>query len=322
MKAYVQNRYGSPDVLQIRDIDTPVAHDDQILVRVRATSVNPVDWHQVTGTPYVARLTDGLRRPKQPVPGVDMAGEVAAVGAGVTQWRPGDEVFGMRNGAFAEYLCMRADRAVRKPDNLSFAEAAAVPVAALTALQGLRDKGRLQSGQAVLINGASGGVGTFAVQLAKAFGGNVTAVCSPRNVDAVHKLGADHVIDYTRDDFVHSGRRYDLILDVAGNRSLHDRRRALTPDGTLVVVGGPKKNRWLGPMTALAKVLVAGRFSHHTMVGMLAKNNRDDLLYLAGMLESGAVRPVIERTYHFGELPEALRYVGGGHARGKIIVTV
>lgn len=322
MKAIVRHRYGSPDVLELRDVDMPVAKDDQILVRVRAASVNPQDWHLTTGTPYVMRLGGGLFKPKQTVLGVDVAGQVQAVGSNVTEFQPGDEVFGMRSGAFAEYLCVRAIRMVSKPANLTFEQVAAVPVAAITALQGLRDKGQIRAGQKVLINGASGGVGTFAVQIAKSFGAEVTGVCSTRNVDAVRSLGADRVIDYTQEDFVHSGQRYDLILDVVGTRSIADRRRALSPTGILVVVGGPKTNRWLGPLTALSKALVVSRFGRQKMVGMLAQNNKEDLLLLRELLETGKVTPVIERTYSLQEVPEALRYVGEGHAQGKIVISL
>jgi NADPH:quinone reductase-like Zn-dependent oxidoreductase len=251
-----------------------------------------------------------------------VAGQVEAVGRSVTQLQPGDAVFGMRVGAFAEYLSAREDRLVPKPANLTFEQAAVVPMAALTALQGLRDKGRIRPGQKVLINGASGGVGTFAVQIAKSLGAEVTAVCRTRNVDAVRSLGADRVIDYTREDFVHNGQCHDLMLDVAGNRSISDRKRALGPRGVLVVVGGPKKGRWLGPASSLLKVLLAARFSSQTMVGMLTKNSKEDLVLLRELLEAGKVTPVIERTYPLREVPEALSYIGEGHARGKIVITV
>jgi NADPH:quinone reductase-like Zn-dependent oxidoreductase len=322
MKAIVYREYGTPDVLEFQEVDPPVVADDEILLQVRAASVNPYDWHYVTGAPYLVRLSAGLRRPKQPIPGADMAGEVAAVGRNVTQFAPGDEVFGLGGGSFAEYVSVRADRMARKPAGLTFEQAAAVPMAGLTALQGLRDRGRLRSGQQVLVIGASGGVGTFAVQLAKSFGAAVTGVCSSRNVAAVGALGADHVVDYTREDFVRGGRRYDLILDIAGNRSIADRRRALTPKGTLVLVGGPKENRWVGPLGSLVRMLVVSRVGRQRMVGMLTKNSVADLVFLGELLAAGTVTPVIERTYPLPEAPEALRYVGAGHAQGKIVITV
>jgi NADPH:quinone reductase-like Zn-dependent oxidoreductase len=322
MKAIVSRRYGPPDVLELRDVDTPVPNDDQLLVRIHAASVNPQDWHLVTGTPYIARPTFGWRTPNEPIPGTDLAGEVVVVGAKVTGFQPGDHVFTMRNGAFAEYVCVRGDRVVRKPANVTFEDAAAVPVAALTALQGLRDKGQIESGQRVLVNGASGGVGTFAVQIAKSFGAEVTGVCSARNVDIIRSIGADHVIDYGREDFTASGERYDLILDTVGTRSVADRKRILTPKGALVVIGGPKTNRWIGPIGSLVKILVAARFSSQRLTGMLAHNSIPDLEYLAGLLETGAVRPVIDRSYPLAEVPDALRYLGAGHAQGKVIIDV
>jgi NADPH:quinone reductase-like Zn-dependent oxidoreductase len=321
MKAIVQHRYGAPDVLEFQEVAPPAIAADQALVRVRAASVNPYDWHYVTGTPYLVRPSAGLFRPKSPTPGADLAGQVEAVGADVTGLQPGDEVFGLGHGSFAEYVSVRADKLVRKPAEVTFEQAAAVPMAALTALQGLRDRGRIRSGQQVLINGASGGVGTFAVQLAKSFGAEVTGVCSPRNVAAIRALGADHVLDYTREDFTGSGQRYDLILDVAGNRSIADRRRALRPTGTLVLVGGPKDNRWFGPAGSLVRLLLAGRFSRQTMVGMLTRNSPEDLAELAELLAAGKVTPVIERAYSLPDVPAALRHVGAGHARGKIVIT-
>jgi len=304
----------------MREVADLVPADGEVLIRVRAAGVNPQDWHLVTGVPYIARMGGGLFTPKQQRPGTDFAGDVEAVGPNVTVLQPGDAVFGMRRGAFADYICARADRLVAKPANVTYEQAAAVPVAALTALQGLRNKGGIQAGQQVLINGASGGVGTFAVQLAKSFDAEVTGVCSTRNVAAVRSLGADHVIDYTREDFVGRGVRYDLILDVAGNRSIRDRRRALTPRGTLVVVGGPKTNRLIGPLGGLATVTVASRLGSQRMVGMLAKNDADDLRLLAGLMASGKVTPQVERSYPLSELPAALAYVGAGHAQAKIVV--
>jgi NADPH:quinone reductase-like Zn-dependent oxidoreductase len=322
MKAIVQHRYGTPDVLEFQEAELPAVAADQALVRVRAASVNPYDWHYVTGSPYVVRPSAGLLRPKSPTPGADLAGQVEAVGADVTGLQPGDEVLGLGYGSFAEYVSVRADKLVRKPAEVTFEQAAAVPMAALTALQGLRDRGRIRPGQQVLINGASGGVGTFAVQLAKSFGAEVTGVCSSRNVAATRALGADHVLDYTREDFTGSGQRYDLILDVAGNRSIADRRRALRPTGTLVLVGGPKHNRWIGPGGSLVRLLLAGRFGRQRLVGMLTRNSPEDLAELAALLAAGTVTPAIERTYSLPDVPVALQYVGAGHAQGKIVITI
>jgi NADPH:quinone reductase-like Zn-dependent oxidoreductase len=322
MKAIAHHRFGLRDGLELREVDTPALTDDGVLVRVRASSVNPAEWFVVTGRPYLARPAMGLRRPKDLVPGADFAGTVEAVGSAVTGLRPGDAVFGgSGSGTLAEYLCVR-ETVVPKPANLSFEQAAAVPTGAVTALQGLRDKGRILPRQAVLINGASGGVGTFAVQLAKAFGAEVTGVCSTRNVELVRSLGADHVIDYTREDFTRSGRRYDLLLDVAGSRSWPECRRVLHRDATLVVVGGPKSNRWLGPLGHVAGMLLASRGASQRVVFFIAKFTRQDLVVLSELLEAGRVTPVIDRLYALRELPEALRYLGEGHARGKVVITV
>jgi len=322
MKAIVHHKYGAPDVLELRDVDKPALTDDRVLVRVRASSVNPAEWYAVTGTPYVARPAMGPLRPKHAVPGADFAGTVEAVGSAVTELRPGDAVFGgTSSGAFAEYVCVRK-AVVPKPANLTFEQAAAVPTAAVTALQGLRDKGRIRPGQKVLVNGASGGVGTFAVQLAKAFGAEVTGVCSTRNVDLIRSLGADHVIDYTREDFTRSGQRYDLLLDVAGSRSWPECRRVLDHKATLVLVGGPKANRWLGPLGHVASVRLASLGASQKVVFFVAKFNREDFVVLQELLEAGKVTPVIDRRYALGELPEALRYLGEGHARGKVVITV
>jgi NADPH:quinone reductase-like Zn-dependent oxidoreductase len=322
MKAIVQDGYGSPDALRFEDVDVPDVGDDEVLVRVRAASVNPYDWHMTTGVPYIARLAGGLPTPKVKVPGVDLAGQVEAVGKDVTRFQPGDEVFGMGRGAFAEYAVSRADKLAVKPVSVTYEQSAALPMAGRTALQGLRDKGRLQPGQRVLINGASGGTGTFAVQLAKKYGAEVTAVCSTRNVAAARSLGADHVIDYSRDDFTATGQRYDLILDIAGNRSTADRRRALTRDGIVVIVGGPKTNRLVGPMFALLTASLRTRFTRQRFFGMLTRNDRGDLVTLADLVAAGDVVPVIERTRPLPEAPEALRYVGAGHSRGKTIITI
>jgi NADPH:quinone reductase-like Zn-dependent oxidoreductase len=324
MKAVAYDRYGSPDVLEVREIARPVVTDDGVLVRIHAASVNPVDWHAMTGTPYLVRLSAGLRRPKSEVLGVDFAGTVEEVGSNVAQFQPGDEVFGARNGSFAEYVCVREERAVvHKPAGVTFEQAAAVPVAAISALQGLRDKGHIQPGQRVLINGASGGVGTFAVQLAKWFGAEVTGVCSTRNVDTVRSIGADHVIDYTEEDFTRSGHRYDLMLDIAGSRSWSDCKRVLAEKANLVVVGGPKGNRWIGPLSQALKLrLGAVGNSRRVVAPFLAKINKADLLVLQELLENGTVTPVIDRQYKLSEAPEALGYLGEGHARGKVVVTV
>jgi NADPH:quinone reductase-like Zn-dependent oxidoreductase len=324
MKAVAYDRYGSPDVLEVREIARPVVTDDGVLVRIHAASVNPVDWHAMTGTPYLVRLSAGLRRPKSEVLGVDFAGTVEEVGSNVAQFQPGDEVFGARNGSFAEYVCVREERAVvHKPAGVTFEQAAAVPVAAISALQGLRDKGQIQPGQRVLINGASGGVGTFAVQLAKWFGAEVTGVCSTRNVDTVRSIGADHVIDYTEEDFTRSGHRYDLMLDIAGSRSWSDCKRVLAEKANLVVVGGPKGNRWIGPLSQALKLrLGAVGNSRRVVAPFLAKINKADLLVLQELLENGTVTPVIDRQYKLSQAPEALGYLGEGHARGKVVVTV
>ena len=323
MRAIVRNTYGSPDVLELQEIDKPDVTDDEVLVRVRAASVNRADWYTLTGTPYVGRTQLGLLKPKSNRMGVDFAGTVEAVGRDVTQFRPGDEVFGGRSGAFAEYVCVREDRAVvPKPANVTFDEAAAVPVAAITALQGLRDKGQIQPGQKVLINGASGGVGTFAVQIAKAFGAEVTGVCSTRNVDLVRSIGADHVIDYTQEDFTRSYRRYDLMLDVAGSRSWSACRRVLNPQATLVIVGAPKGNRLIGPLSHIVKVRLAALRSSQKVVFFIAKFNKADMAVLRELLEAGKVTPVMDGRYELSEIADALRYIGEGHCRGKVVITV
>src|SRR2546429_4853929 len=323
MRAIVRNTYGSPDVLEFGETDKPELTDDGVLVRVRAASINAADWYELTGTPYVARMQMGLRRPKSNTLGVDFAGTVEAVGRAVTQLRPGDDVFGGRSGAFADYVCARR-AVVAKPAALTFEEAAAVPVAALTALEGLRDTGKLQPGQKVLINGASGGVGTFAVQLAKTFGAEVAGVCSGRNAELVRSLGADHVIDYTKEDFTKRAERYDLILDNVGNRSPLECRRALNPNGKIVVVGGGGVNdsRWTGPLVGVMKMLVLKRFVTQEMTMMLAEMNGKDLTLLEDLIQTGKVKVVIDRTYTFSQLPEAMRYLEEGHARGKVVVTV
>jgi NADPH:quinone reductase-like Zn-dependent oxidoreductase len=319
MKAIVSDRYGSPDVLEIREIEKPGLTDGGVLVRVRATSVNAFDWHMLRGKPYFARLTEGLRRPKNHVLGLDVAGIVEAVGANVTHLAPGDEVFGSRLGAFAEYVSGK--NFVPKPVNLTFEQAAAVPVAAQTALQAIRDKGQAQPGQRALVNGAGGGVGTFAVQIAKALGAEVTGVTSTGNLDMVQSLGADHVVDYTREDFTRTGQRYDVILDTGGNRSLSDIRRALTPAGTLVMIG-PAKGQWAGPIVRVVGAVVISRIVSQRMLPFLSTVRKEDLLFLKELIEAGKVTPVIDRTYSLIDTPEAVRYLESGHARGKVVITV
>jgi NADPH:quinone reductase-like Zn-dependent oxidoreductase len=321
MKAIVRSAYGPPDRLELREVEQPEVADDGVLVRVRATSVNRGDWYGLTGRPYVVRPMMGLLKPRSQLLGGDFAGTAEAVGKDVTDIAPGDEVFGGRDGAFAEYVCSR-NGVARKPANLSFEEAAAVPVAALTALQGVRDKGRLEPGQKVLINGASGGVGTFAVQIAKALGADVTAVCSTRNVEQAESLGADRVVDYTREDFTRSGTRYDIVFDVAGSRSWSEVRRVLEPHGTLVMVGAPEGDRWLGPVSHLAKVRLASLRSDPKAVFFIAKFNKPDMDVLRELVESRKVKPAIERRYELSEIADALRYMGEGHAQGKLVVTV
>ena len=326
MKAVIYTDYGSPDVLQIREIKKPVPNDNQILIKVRAASINPLDWHFIEGTPYIMRAMGvGLRKPKDPRLGVDMAGQVEAVGKNVTQFKPGDEVFGGRDGAFAEYVCARADRAVAlKPANITFEQAASVPVAAITALQGLRDKGKIQAGQKVLINGASGGVGTFAVQIAKSFGAEVTGVCSTRNLDLVRSLGADHVIDYTKEDFTKGEQRYDLILDNVGTQPLSGFRRALQTKGICVMIGGggPNDGGLIGPLGRPLKALMLAPFISQKMSMMMAELNKKDLTILGDLMQSGKVTPVIDRTYPLSQIREAIRYLEQGHARGKVIISV
>ena len=325
MKAIVYCDYGLNN-LKLEQIEKPVPNDDQLLVRVRAASLNPYDWHFVEGTPYVMRAMGvGLRKPKDTRLGVDFAGTVEAVGKNVTQFKPGDEVFGGRGGAFAEYVCPRATRAVAmKPANVSFEEAAAVNIAGITALQGLRDKGKVQAGQKVLINGASGGVGTFAVQIAKSLGAEVTGVCSTRNVDLVKSLGADHVVDYTKEDFTKSGERYDVMLDNVGNRSLSECKGVLTPKGKYVLVGGggASDQGFLGGLGKALWAVVYSKFVNQQMGMMMADANQKDLTILADMMQSGKVKAVIDRTFKLGQVPKAIRYLEQGHARGKVVITV
>ena len=325
MKAIVYCDYGLSN-LKLEEIEKPTPTDDQVLVRVRAASVNPYDWHFVEGTPKIMRAMGvGLRKPKDTRLGVDFAGTIEAVGKNVTQYKPGDEVFGGRGGAFAEYVCRRADGAIAlKPANITFEQAASVNIAGITALQGLRDKGKVEPGQKVLINGASGGVGTFAVQIAKLFGADVTGVCSTRNVDLVRSLGADHVIDYTKEDFAKGEQRYDVILDNVPNHSLAECRRILNPKGKYVMIGGggPNDNRWVGPFGRMIHTLILSPFINQKMAMMMADANHNDLTLLADMMQSGKLKPVIDRTYKLSEVPEAIRYLEEGHARGKVVITV
>ncbi len=320
MKAIVQTGYGSPDVFELREIEKPVVDDDGVLVRVRAASVNALDWHLMRGIPSIIRLTTGLRRPKSPVPGVDVAGHVEAVGRNVTRFQPGDEVFGMRSGAFAEYVCGKEKNFVPKPTSLTFEEAAAVPVAAETALQGLRDKGQIRPGQKVLINGASGGVGTFAVQIAKSFGTDVTGVCSPRNVDMVRSIGADRVIDYSREDFTRDREHYDLIFDVAMSHPLSDCRRLLNPNGTLVLAG--QSSREKPSILPLLLTPVVSRLLGRKQVTYIAKHSNADLLAISELVAAGKVTPIVDRQFPLSQVPEAIRYLGEGHPRAKVVITV
>jgi NADPH:quinone reductase-like Zn-dependent oxidoreductase len=325
MKGIVYCDYGVSN-LKLQDLEKPTPADDQLLVRIRAASVNPLDWHFIEGTPKIMRAMGvGLRKPKDTRLGVDYAGTVEAVGKNVTQFKPGDEVFGGKTGAFAEYVCARADRAVAlKPASITFEQAASVPIAAITALQGLRDKGKVQPGQKVLINGASGGVGTFAVQIAKSFGAEVTGVCSTRNLDLVRSLGADHVIDYTKEDFTKGDQRYDVILDNVPNHSLSECRRILTPKGKYVMIGGggPNEGRLIGPFGRVIHTLLLSPFISQQMGMMLAELNQKDLTILADMMQAGTVKPVIDRTYPLSQIADAIRYLEQGHARGKVIITV
>lgn len=317
MKAIVYTEYGSPDVLRFEDVEKPAPGDNEVLVRVHAASANPADWHLMRAEPFLARLANGLLKPKNTRLGADVAGRVEAIGRNVMQFQVGDDVFGEMSldkmGSFAEYVCAPEELLASKPTRMTFEQAAAVPLAAFTALQGLRDKGQIQPGQKVLINGASGGVGTFAVQIAKSFGTEVTGVCSTRNLDLVRSIGADHVIDYTQQDFTQTGQRYDLIFDAVGNRSVSDLKRALSPNGICSVAGFTSLSRLFQTM------LLGGK-----RVGMMktAKANKEDLVFIKELLEAGKVVPVIDRSYPLAETAEAIRYLERGHARGKVVVTV
>jgi NADPH:quinone reductase-like Zn-dependent oxidoreductase len=323
MKAIRYYKYGSTDVLELEDVNMPVVGDDDILVRVSAASVNVLDNALLMGLPYIMRGQAGLIRPKAKGLGMDMAGYVEAVGKNVTKFQPGDEVFGGGAGTFAEYVSVREDSAVLiKPANLTFEQAAAVPVAALTALLAVHHKGHIQPGQKVLVNGAAGGVGTFAVQIAKALGAEVTGVCSTPNVEMVRSIGADWVIDYTQEDFSRIGQRYDLLVDMVGNRSLSERRRVLAPKGILVAVGGPSKGRWIGPMADWVKMAVVSQIVSQSMVFFMLKLNREDLVMVNEFLEAGSVTPVVDRTYPLSDIAGAFRYFGTGHAKGKVVITM
>jgi NADPH:quinone reductase-like Zn-dependent oxidoreductase len=320
MNAIVHERYGRPDVLVLRDVDKPVPEADQVLVRIVASSVNPIEWYGVTGL-LLVRIGDGLRRPKTTTVGADLAGRVEAVGSDVEDLRPGDDVFGTGAGAWAEYAVARRARLVPKPAGVSFEDAAAAPIAGSTALQALRDHGNVKRGESVLINGASGGVGTYAIQLAKWLGAEVTAVCSTRNVEQAEALGADHVVDYTREDFTKRAERHDLMLDIAGSRSFFEYRRVLTPEATVVQVGGPMTYRRMGPLPHIGATFLKAKGRSQRVKFFSAKINTDDLAVLAELLDAGTVKSVVERRYDLGRAPEALAYLGEGHARGKVVIT-
>jgi NADPH:quinone reductase-like Zn-dependent oxidoreductase len=323
MKAIVRDKYGSPEVLELRDIHKPEITDDEVLVRVHAAGVGRDVWHVMTGLPYPIRLAGyGLRAPKNPIIGSDVAGVVEAVGKNVSRFQPDDGVFGIGEGSYAEYVCAREDKLAPKPANLTFEQAAVVAICGLTALQGLRDHGRVEPGQKVLLIGASGGVGTYAVQIAKAFGAHVTGVCSTKKVEMVRSIGADHVIDYTQEDFAEGEQRYDLILDIGGNSSLARLRRVLTLRGTLMIVGGETDGRWLGGTDRQLRALMLSRFVGQKLGTFVSSENHEDMIVLKDLIESGKLTPVIDRTYPLSETPEAIRYLEQGHARGKVLITV
>ena len=324
MKAIVQDRYGSADVLEVREIDKPAVKAGEVLVRVHAAGVDPGVWHLMTGKPYLVRVMGyGFRAPKYRVRGRALAGRVEAVGDNVTDFKPGDDVYGTCEGAFADYATARADRLAPKPANLTFEQAATVPISAQTALQALRDAGQVRPGEKVLVIGAAGGVGSFAVQIAKAFGAHVTGVCSTTKVDLVRSIGADDVVDYTREDFADGTRFYDLILDTAGNRPLSRLRRALAPKGTLVIIGGEGGGPWLGMLSRMFQTYLRAPFARQQRLRVLSSTEeKEDLHVLRELIEAGKVTPVIDRTYPLREAPEAIRYLERGHARGKVAITV
>jgi NADPH:quinone reductase-like Zn-dependent oxidoreductase len=326
MKAIVYHNYGPPDVLKYEDVEKPVPKDNEILIKVRAASLNPLDWHFMRGVPYIVHIIAGLRRPKFIGLGADVAGQVEAVGKTVTQFKPGDDVFGGCRGAFAEYACASESESVMKPENVTFEQASSVRIAGLTALQGLRNKGHIQPGQKVLINGAAGGVGTFAVQIAKSFGAEVTGVCSTKNLEMVRSIGADWVIDYTKtdftqEDFPNGGRRYDIILDLLGNHFLSAYRRILNSKGILVTAGGPS-GRWRIGLARGLRAQVWSMFGSRKFVGILTRTTKEDLMTLHDLLKAKTIVPVIDRQYSLSEVPEAIRYLEEGHARGKIVITL
>ncbi len=320
MKTWIHCEYGSPDVMRVATMERPAPHDSQVFVRVRAVSLNAGDWRVIRGEPLVGRFIMGLRKPSSITLGTDFAGVVEAVGRSVTRFRVGDSVWGARSGSFAEYVTVRESRVMPKPPNITLEQAAGIPVAAITALQGLRDQGQVKAGQRVLINGASGGVGTFAVQIARSLGAEVTAICSTRNIELVKSLGADRVIDYTKEDFTLDTARYDVVIDNVGNRSFGDARRVLSPTGTYVLIGGGK-GRWLAPFPMLASGKIQARFTDQDMKFFIARFNEPDLQLLHDMIASGRLTPAVDRTFPFSELPEAIRYMERG-ARAKVIVTV
>ena len=322
MRAIVQDAYGAADVFRVAEIDRPSITGSEVLVRVHAAGLDRGTWHLMTGLPYPVRLVSGVRRPKNPVPGLDLAGTVVAVGSGVTRFTVGDEVYGIGRGSFAEYAPAREGKLARKPVNLTFEQAAVVPVSGLTALQGLRDAGRVQAGQSVLIVGASGGVGTYAVQIARAFGAEVTGVCSAAKADLVRSLGAEHVLDYTREDFADGSHRYDLILDIGGNASLSRLRRALAPRGTLVIVGGEGGDAWTGGLDRQLRALALSPFVRQRLTSFISKERYVDLERLTELIEAGAVTPSIDRTYPLREVADAMRHLEAGRARGKVAITI
>jgi NADPH:quinone reductase-like Zn-dependent oxidoreductase len=322
MKAAVYTKYGAPDVVEIKDIEKPSPKDDEVLIRIRATSVNPLDWHFMRGKPYVVRAMSGLTKPKITRLGVDVAGQVEAVGRKVTQFKAGDEVFGACRGAFAEYGCAPESSLVTKPRNVTFEQAGAVSVAGRTALQGLRDKGQIQAGQKVLVNGAAGGVGTFVVQIAKSFGAYVTGVCSTRNLDMVRSIGADRVFDYTHDDFAKSEQRYDIFFDCFANHSLFACRRVLNPKGIYIAIGGPSGPWMIGLLGRMVTGPILSGLTSQKFVAFMAKSSKEDLRVLGELMEAGKVTPVIDRRYRLSEVPAAIRYLEEGHARGKVVITV